>query len=168
MTQQAQQRVIEAQVNLQKAEADLKESKIETAKEQLRDVREQGRKLKRELDAALAEFRRADAEATAGEIDRVAVSDQIREHLAAKPDAADFPSDEELRAWQTELDRLTVERDKAVARKFGGEQKMAMPRMRAIQLDQQLSGLRHRQAQLESLVRGEKISGWEGGISFVS
>jgi hypothetical protein len=159
----------QAQVNLEKATADLKESKIETAKAQLLMTRAEGRKLKRQLDAALAEFRQHDAEAQQAEIDRVDISNAIRGHMETKPDAADFPSDEELRAWQMELDRLTAERTKACERKTAAEQASAQPRMDAIRLDAALNTLRHRQAQLEAIVRGEKVGGgWEGYVSPVS
>jgi hypothetical protein len=162
---QAQQTVTDAKQTLKNAEANLARSQRDEAVRQLKEVRTQGRRLKRELDEAVKAVHRADADATNAEFELVQINDAMQEHIASPPDPADFPSDATLAAWEQQHQALNTTRGEVVARKRDAQSAGAEPRMRAIRLDAAIVTLRYKQANLERIVRGERVaSGWEGGV----
>jgi chromosome segregation ATPase len=160
-----QHSLAEAQANLQKAEGDLKQSQIATAKEQLVAVRAEGRRVKTERDSPVRQVKKLDGAIALARGDLAAVADAIFAHHAQRPDAGDFPTDEELAAWAAELSRLESAQREQSRRVTDLMHERAYPLQQALDLDAALGRLRTQQRNLESLARGEKIGQpWEGGI----
>jgi hypothetical protein len=160
--------VAAAKQALKLAEADAAIARKVEAKRQLEEVRATARTLKRELDAIVAAVKRGDGERLACDREIAFLNEEIRGHIANQLDPASFPSQAELDNWQKELEQLIVERDKAVGRKRairGGD------RLRAIQLDAEITRLRYSAENLSRIVRGELVADETmggGGLRFVS
>ena len=169
MTQAAQQTVASAKAALAAAEQDLKQSQVETAKEQLREVRAEGHKTAKQIRGLDNRVRRLDAEITLLQGDLAAFNRAIELHESARPDVADFPSDEELANHEAELQRLIADRDALAGSLRTKQMERSRPVLEVLQLNNRLNGLRYTQQNLERKVRGEPIAGgWEGGIGVPS
>ena len=166
MTQAAQQPVVQIKAALANAERDLEAAQIATSKEQLLTVRVEGRRVKAELDKLVRQIHKLDAAIALARGDLAALADAINAHHVGKPDPADFPSDEELAAWQAELARLEsaqLEQSRLITDLM---HQRAYPVQRAVDLDAAFNRLRHHQQNLERVVRGETL-GFEGSINAV-
>jgi hypothetical protein len=156
--------VVRAQAAAVAAQAEVEHAKIAAAKEQLLAVRAEGRKVAKELRALVGQIRRIDGELILLEHERVDLANAVHAHVAEKPDLADFPSDKELAAWQTELDRLMAEQLATGRRIIDAKHEHAYPLQETLQLDMRLANLRRGQTNLERIINGEEL-GWQGGIS---
>lgn len=163
-----EQSVVQAKAALANAERDLEAAQIATAKGRLQEIRSEGRRVKTELDGLVLRVRRLDSDIANARADLAGFADAIRAHLAQKPAASDFPTDDELAAWQAELARLESAQLAQSRRVWDLEHARTYPVQQALDLDGALGRLRTQQRNLESLARGEKIGQpWEGGISAV-
>lgn len=160
------QTVAEAQATLRTAEAALRHQQQEEAARQLREVRAQGHRVKRELDSTLSRFRRAQAEAEQRTHELTAANHELQAHAAARPDPADFPSDQDIERWQRELDRLVAARDRVVVRVREAQAESDRLQFESVRLDAALAQLRYAHTNAERKVRNEPVGGWwTGGVS---
>ena len=99
-------------------------------------------------------------------------AEYITQHLQQKPACADvLPTDEEVREWQSDHDRLLAMQAEAVARRAAEQAKMP-DRMQAVKLKESpgavIPTLEYVESNLLKKLRGELPGGgWKGGLSSV-
>lgn len=156
--------VAEHKSSVQKAEADLKQARITEAKRQLDEVREAGRKCKHDLDAALKELDETEVRVLQAREALVKINAQLE--ATVEPDLLDFPTEREVAAIHVEQARLR-EQQRQAGLKLRDAQ-AAVPRLRCVELDQQLVNLRQKARNLQSIIDGQEGKWYQGSVSGVA
>src|ERR1700677_1246019 len=101
----AQQELVDAELNLTRARAAAAEEQREKDRGALREAVAQGRTLKTEYHRLEGLFRRAEQQAIRNQLAFSSLNQTIAHHAAAKPDdVEDFPTPEEEAAWERRAD----------------------------------------------------------------
>jgi chromosome segregation ATPase len=138
------------------------------AAQELIKVRAEGRKVREQVESLVKNIHGLDGEIALAEADWASLDGAFAAHLAARPDEDDFPSDQELADWQTELDRLRAlrsEKSQAVMQLKGERAGLAN---QAVALDATLMRLQQAQRNLQTLASGGRLGQFpEGGMRAV-
>jgi hypothetical protein len=105
-------------MTVEQARAQLKQAEEEFAKQQraadeqkLKDFTAKGREAKQVFDQLEKEFNDAERRVTAAEIENTKCEGWLAGHI--KPNILDFPTDQEMREWEVEHNRLLALRESA-------------------------------------------------------
>jgi hypothetical protein len=166
---QAQQAVVHARQALKSAEAAQAQEQRRENEQKLQAVIAAGREAKEEFRRLERHFKRAEAKAALRQSDLDALNQRLIEHLQEKPDVVDFPTDDEVEAWEKLRLELTQARDEAAS-----EARTAVAERDQLRLPAMAAAERHRQCAFAARNLQNKIAdpqfprGWQGGVASVS
>lgn len=140
------------------AQLNLERGRREEATLKLKEIAVAGRQLKKACDEAQRAARRAIEAENISQARFVENSNDIQIHHAERPSPADFPSEQELAAWDTKLLQLTAKKNELASSLRDARAEAGRQRLAAIKAEMALTGIRSQQAHLQAIARGEEVA----------
>ena len=113
-----------------------------TDQEKLKDVRGQCRAAKDNYQTLETDFKNKEAVTLNLDLEVQRCDARISDHLEAKPQELDYPTDEEIQRWDKEYKRLVAARQKVVDKRREAVAARDIVRLKAIRAGQQLESLK--------------------------
>jgi chromosome segregation ATPase len=134
-------------------------------KRDLAEIQAAGKHALREYDEHGRAKAQAKAEITALERQVGRIDAQAAAMVPLKPRTESFATDDELSAWQDQLDELMAQRTQLMNQRRDFTAVVAQHRTAMIKLAKAYEDLQRAQRNLEAVVQGRSpATGWEGGV----